>query len=307
MTQPLLSLCIPTNGIPELVFPVLDSIFIQKEVQQDLYEVIVMDNGNNCRFKEEMKVYAEKCDNLTYKHTDAHEFLSEVECYKIAKGLFVKFINHRTKLLQGTLRYFVDFVKQNEKDRPAVYFSNGVIGNIRGVVEYDSFDDYVKGLSFWSSWSTGMGFWKEDFDRIPKNAEFNALFPHTTILFNEKHKSKYAIDNTYLLDEIQVSHANKGKYNLFYAFGVEYPGIIYEMYRKGEISAQTFIKVKNDNLGFIAELYRDFVILKMKCSYDLSERDKSLNVFYSLKAVRQTAKKALLQDCIRKVYKKIFK
>ena len=58
MTQPLLSLCIPTNGIAELVFPVLDSIFIQKDVPHDLYEVVVMDNGNNCSFKEKMIEYA---------------------------------------------------------------------------------------------------------------------------------------------------------------------------------------------------------------------------------------------------------
>ena len=60
MTQPLLSLCIPTNGIAELVFPVLDSIFIQKDVPHDLYEVVVMDNGNNCSFKEKMIEYAGK-------------------------------------------------------------------------------------------------------------------------------------------------------------------------------------------------------------------------------------------------------
>lgn len=307
MMQPLLSICIPTNGIPELIFPVLDSIFVQTEVTQELYEVVVMDNGNNQSFKQQMTDYAAKHDNLVYKQTDAYEFLSESECYKSASGLFIKFINHRTKLIQGTLQYFVNFIRQNEKTRPAVYFSNGVIKDIKGVAEYDSFDGYVRGLSYWSSWSTGMGFWKDDFDKIPKNTEFNTLFPHTTILFSEKNKAKYIIDNTPLLDEIPISHANKGRYNLFYAFGVEYPGIICDLYREGAISAETFLNVKNDNLGFVAGLYRDFILKKDKCSYDLSGLEKTLNVFYSLSSVKLLANKLLVRGCAGKVYRKLFK
>ena len=307
MTQPLLSICIPTNGIPELIFPVLDSIFAQTEVAIELYEVVVMDNGTNQNFKQQITDYAAKHDNLIYKQTDEHEFLSESECYKAAKGVFIKFINHRTKFLPGTLSYFVTFIKQNDNGRPSVYFSNGAINEIKGVAEYDSFDGYVRGLSYWSSWSTGMGFWKDDFDKISKDTAFNTLFPHTTILFNEKNKKKYLIDNTLLLDEIQVGHANKGKYNLFYAFGVEYPGIICDLYREGAISAETFLKVKKDNFDFVVGLYRDFVIKKAPCSYDLSGTEETLNVFYSLKLIKSVAKKSLFLSYIGKVYRKLFK
>ena len=42
----LLSLCMPTNGISEWVFPSLDSIY-NSSVDESLFEVIVTDNGNN--------------------------------------------------------------------------------------------------------------------------------------------------------------------------------------------------------------------------------------------------------------------
>ena len=299
MSQPLLSICIPTNGIPELIFPVLDSIFVQKE-DKDLFEVVVMDNGHNDDFKRQMTEYAAKYDNLIYKQTDAYEFLSESECYKSASGLFIKFVNHRTKLLPNTIAYLLDFIKNNSEEKPAVYFSNGVIKGIEKIAEYDNFDGYVRELSYWSSWSTGMGFWKEDFDRIPQNTEFNMLFPHTTILFNEKQKKKYIIDNTVLLDEIQVSSANKGRYNLFYAFGVEYPGIICDLYRAGHISSETFLKVKEDNFGFIAGLYYDFVFLKKKCSYNLSDKEKNLNVFYSFRKIKRSVLSTFIRCCAGK-------
>ena len=134
MTRPLLSICIPTNGIPELIFPVLDSIFVQ-EVDKELFEVVVMDNGHNGDFKSQMTAYAAKYDNLIYKQTDAYEFLSESECYKSASGLFIKFVNHRTKLLPNAISYLINFIKENSEQKPTVYFSNGVIKGIDKVAE----------------------------------------------------------------------------------------------------------------------------------------------------------------------------
>lgn len=286
---PLLSICIPTNGIIELIFPVLDSIYAQVDADQKLFEVVVMDNGDNAEFKSKINGYATQHKNLIYKETDYKGFLNESESYKAARGTFIKFINHRTKLLPGAIQYFIDFIKQNESEKPCVYFSNGVIKQIKGVAEYSDFDSYVRNLRVWSSWSTGMGFWKEDFDKIPKNTEFNELYPHTTILFNEKNKAKYIIDNTVLLDEIPVSHANKGRYNLYYAFGVEYPCILCDLLRTNSISKETFLYLKKENLKFMAGLFCDFILLKKPCSYDLSERKESLNVFYNYNKVKAIA------------------
>lgn len=296
MSSPLLSLCIPTNGITELIFPVLESIYAQTEVDQALFEVVVMDNGDNQEFKTRINEYAMQHKNLVYKETDAKGFLSESECYKCASGAFIKFINHRTKLLPHTVSYLIDFIKKNRGEKPCVYFSNGVIKQIKGVAEYSDFDSYVCGLSYWSSWSTGMAFWKEDFDRLPKEKEFNELYPHTTILFAERKKTKYIIDNTVLLDEIPISHANKGKYNLFYAFGVEYPGIICDLLRDGSITTETFLSVKKDNLKFIERLYFDFVIRKNPCSYDLSGRSQTFQIFYDYGKIKR---KAIFILCFR--------
>ena len=49
----LLSLCIPTNGVSEWVFPVLDSIYDGNEEGSE-FEVIVTDNGNNQDFETKM-------------------------------------------------------------------------------------------------------------------------------------------------------------------------------------------------------------------------------------------------------------
>ncbi len=105
-----ISLCIPTNGVSEWAFPVLDSIYNQG-VSEELFEVIVTDNGKNMIFREEMLQYAENKKNMIYRVTDAPLFLNEIEAYKSAGGKFIKFINHRTILLAGALKQLISFAR----------------------------------------------------------------------------------------------------------------------------------------------------------------------------------------------------
>lgn len=283
------SLCMPTNGVVDWVFPVLDSIYSQG-VDESLFEVVITDNGHNDEFKDKIKSYVAKHCNIVYAETDALPFVNEIESYKRASGELIKFVNHRTKLVKGALQRLIDFVEEYRNEKPVVYFSNGVLKIKKARHEYDTFDQFVKHLSYWSSWSTGMTIWKSDFKNLSDDvSDYNELFPHTNILFAERTRGKYIIDNSVIFDEIPVGHANKGKYNVFYAFGVEYPAIICDLLRNDAVSKKTFLSVKNDNLKFISKMYLDFLVFKQKCSYDLSDRKESLKVFYSYGKVKREA------------------
>ena len=131
-SRPLLSLCIPTNGISEWVFPVLESIYREANeggVALSLFEVIMTDNGDDRAFREKICRYQKDHANLRYQKTEAAGFLNEAESYKLAKGILVKFINHRTCLKSGALNYWLRFIEryQNATEKPVVYFSNGVL------------------------------------------------------------------------------------------------------------------------------------------------------------------------------------
>ena len=97
-----LSLCIPTNGISEWVFPVLDRIFSQN-VDSRLYEVIVTNNGQNEDFHFAMNEYAQQHENLIYRQTDAYMFENQIEALRLASGQYLKFVNHRSLLEPGTI------------------------------------------------------------------------------------------------------------------------------------------------------------------------------------------------------------
>lgn len=304
------SLCMPTNGVVDWVFPVLDSIYSQG-VDESLFEVVITDNGHNDEFKDKIKSFVAKHSNIVYAETEALPFINEIESYKRARGELIKFVNHRTKLVKGTLNRLIGFVDKYRSEKPVVYYSNGVLEIDKKIHEYDSFDQFVKYLSYWSSWSTGMTIWKDDFEKLSDDvSDYNELFPHTNILFAERTRGKYIIDNSVIFDEIPVGHANKGKYNVFYAFGVEYPAIICDLLRNDAISKKTFLNVKNDNFKFVSKMYLDFLVLKHKCSYDLSGRQESLNVFYSYGKVKRKALALLILNVLKiplRITKKIIR
>ena len=104
--KPLISLCLPTNGVAEWVFPVLNSIYAQG-VDKSLYEVVITDNGKNDHFKRQMREYLNTHSNIVYAETEALPFINEIESYKRASGELLKFVNHRTLLVEGTLEKLI--------------------------------------------------------------------------------------------------------------------------------------------------------------------------------------------------------
>lgn len=287
MNSPLISLCMPTNGIIDWVFPVLESIYHQG-INTELFEIIIADNGDNISFKNKIKEYLKAHRNIIYIETQALPFMNEIESYKKASGEMIKFINHRTKLKDRTLQKFIDYVNQNINSKPITYYSNGVLDISKDIHEYTTFDEFVKNLSYWSSWSSGMAIWKSDLDKLMKdNINFNELFPHTDILFSERHRHKYVIDNSLIFEEIPQRDKPKGNYDLFFAFGVEYPSIILDLLRSKSISLETYKRIVNENQSFVASLYYKYIYKKDYCSYDIKGLKNMYGVFYDEKSIKR--------------------
>ena len=277
MRQPIISLCLPTNGVAEWVFPVLNSIYSQN-LESDRFEVIVTNNGNNEQFHQMMIDYAAQHGNLVYKKTDAYLFDNQLETLKMASGAFLKFVNHRSILIPGGLQFLVDSIEKNRNEKPSMYFSNGALEND---FTCTSFDEYVACLRRYASWTTGVGIWKEDYEKIPENQVFDKISPHSAILFSERRKSKYLILNQVFSRDIETGHSKKGTYDLFKAFGVEELFITQKLYVDGDITAATFKSVKEDYKRFVASLYWDFCIRKIPCSYDLSGFDDAMGIYFN--------------------------
>lgn len=287
-----LTLCIPTNGIIEWVIPVLESIYEQKKVTEyeNEFQVVVTDNGTNNQFKDLMNSYEKKYDNFVYKRTKAEGFLNQIECFKMAEGKLIKFVNHRMRLVEGAIDYLIRYSTVHDSST-VVYFLNGWINKKNNVTKCDNFNTFVGELSYYSSWSGGLAFWYDDIQKISDIKLYNTLFPHTDVLFMKRHAEHYEIINDKILDDVAVDETKKGHYNLFKAFSVEYPLIIQGLVKDGDISETTYNKIITDMVPFISNLYAMYVMHRRPCSYDLSRCDEYISKTFDLPKVKCKARK----------------
>ena len=249
-----------------------------------------------------MKIYSKAHDNLIYRKTNAVQFNNQIEAFKLASGKLIKFINHRKVLLPGSLNYLLEFVEKYQSSKPFVYFLEDDNAGV-----YENFDSFVSGLSYFSSYSGGIAMWRDDFMKIDLNKPFNVLFPHTDMLFSARKKNQYIIDGHSITKDLPTDETKKGKYNLFFAFAVEYPSIILELYRNGDITYKTLKKVKEDNYGFLCMLYLNYIILKKPCSYDLQNYKDNLRIYYGNRLMPIEVFKTVVKKSMNLIKRKVRK
>ena len=274
-----LSLCIPTNGISKWVLPVLESIYMQNTNQKE-FEVVLVDNGNSEDLNETKLEKFISHDNFHYIKSESKGFMNQVFAFSKCKGKLIKFVNHRFIMANGSVEFLINFSKKWSKIKPFIYFNNN---GKREEQMYNNSNDFFKELGISSSWSGGVAFWNED--NPFKNCSINETFPHFALF--ETKKSQYIINNEKIFErEIDPSAINKGKYNVFEAFALEYMVLNLNLLKKGLITLKVFKHIKKDTSRFISKLYLDFVILKKPCSYLMDNYKDWIQIFFNFFAIK---------------------
>ena len=284
----LLSICIPTNGVVEWVTPVIDSIYTQ-DIDNSLFEVIVTDNGETSDLMESVKKY--KYDNFHYYKTASKGFTNQIDAFEKCNGLFCKMLNHRSKMLPGSILELLNIVNKYKDTKPILYCAEG---NAKGgeFVECRNVDDFVRSMSYYVSWSAGTGVWREDLVNV-RSKQIDSSFPHTVFLFELRKGSRYVIWNKKY--EQMADDTGKGGYDLYDTFAVHFLDIIKDLYDGGRISLKTFEVVKSDLFGFLTMLYKNEVILPTKHTFILKNIKKSMKVYYGTSGYWQMVFKAYLK------------
>lgn len=271
--NPILSICIPTNGIVEWVIPVVESIYAQG-VDNDLFEVVITDNGGKDDLEKAIQAY--DYPNLHYYKTTAQGFTNQIDAFEKCSGLFCKMLNHRSRLLSGSLHKIIAIVEKYQKEKPILYFAEGRANG--GVfIECNNVDSFVGALSYYVSWSAGVGAWKEDLNDI-RGKNIDKMFPHTVFLFGLRDESKYVIWNDPY--EVMGNDSGKGGYDLYYTFSIVLLDIINGLRQTGRISLDTFVKVKKELFVFLRGLYISEAILPTHRTFILQNIPQSMDVYY---------------------------
>lgn len=297
--RPLVSLCIPTNGVVEWVVPVIDSIISQlNENNNDKIEIVIEDNGDNKFFREVIKTYQERYSVLNYFKSNSDGFMCQIDCFNDARGHFIKLINHRAMIKEGMLDYLIDVISREINLKSVIFFSNGHVPDR----VCSDFDEFVCNLSYWSSWSGGLGFWKDNINL--KELNTNVFFPHLCVLFSNKKHNKYIIDGKRIFDEVEKGHAKKSTYNIFYVFGVVYPAILSSLIIDESINIETFNSIKKALEGFLIDQHINFKLLKHTASYDLTHEKDYMSAYFEWKTFKRKIFIRFFQRALKKIVSK---
>lgn len=271
--EPILSICIPTDGSVQWVLPVLDSIYSQ-DADMSLYEVVITDNGKESQLPQYLGKY--EYPNLRYRQTNDKGFLNLVTALKDGKGLFCKMLNHRSVLLPGAINKWIEMVEQYKNTKPIIYCADA---NVKGgdVIECKDINDFLVNLSIYATWSAGIGFWQDDLPLID-NIQLDEMFPNTSMILNIREGAEYVIWN-YKYQTME-DESGKGGYDYFYTFGVGFLDILNELRIKDKIKKQTFVCVKLKLYDFLKEVYLREVFLPTNHTFILDNIKDSFSIYF---------------------------
>lgn len=272
--RPVLSICLPTNGVVEWVMPTLDSIYSQN-VDYSLFEVVITDNGENSKLGDVLKAY--EYPNLKYFQTKDKGFLNLVTCLQMGNGLFNKMLNHRMILKPGMLQRMIDVVNQYKDSKPVLYFLNGCL-KLPEFTSCKNLNDFVYNMHFWISWSAGIGFWDIDLPKLSQ-IETNKMFPNTSLLVIHRLDSEYVIWNGAY--GMMQDERGKGGYNIFHTFSVVFLDLIKNLEENGRITPATFNKVKKRLRTFLAMWYYNLFFINNDYTFSTDDYKKHIMTYYN--------------------------
>ena len=275
MSKYLLSICIPTNGVSRWVVPNVRQIY-SLGTDNSIFEIVVADNAPNEEMEkamEEFSVYP----NFRYVKTDAKGFYNIIENFVQARGDFMIKINHRCLMQKGSIERIYEVGCKYIDRKPLIFFSNGNLRENRAF-EFKTFDDYLIKLSYWSSLSEGLFFWKEDIAEVP-NIKFAPMSPNVSLMFNSKTKNLFVIDDI----KFGGGQDSSGKYgyDVFYTFAVLYLDLVNQVRIEGYLSKEGFVRIKKDLVHWLYGIYFEMGVKGNNGNYILKDIKTDMSVYYT--------------------------
>lgn len=276
--MPILSICIPCYGRINYVRNTLNSIYVDNsEVPLEDFEVIISDNNPSKSIQKLIEEY-KQYPNIKYYYTTCEGFMNSYHVLKYANGNFLKLHNSQSKFKKGSISLIIREIEEKQSTKSLIFYTNGLISQLPNKsITYDSFEDYMYNLSYWSSWSNGFGIWKENLEKIG-NIELNKLFPHTSLFLSQSQSQSFTINNYVLFDVQRIP--KRGGHNKFQAFTIEYPSLIDRCQKENKISVECKKHILNDILtDFLPSLLFNKYIARIE-TFDSTGYKENIKVYF---------------------------
>ena len=171
----LLSICIPTYNRAKYLRVSLGRITQEDAfINTDDIEIVISDNASGDNTKEVVQEFINKFPNkIRYNRND--ENIKDKNfplVLSLANGEFLKLHNDTVYFRKGGLNKLLEIVKNN-KDKNAIYFSNGDVGCEPKYIECKNANELYSIGHHWLTWNCGLCVNKEAFDKLEEPMRFS--------------------------------------------------------------------------------------------------------------------------------------
>lgn len=252
----LLSICIPTYNRSELLNETLESIVTQAAFRNgNEIEIVVSDNCSTDNTNELMSIFCGRFPNKIIYNRN-HENISYDKNYEkvlsLANGKILKLNNDTLKHNDGCLNYMLSSIKLCKKDNTIPFFLNGEISNTFEPFVCSSSPQFVKEVSYWSTWIGSFAIPKLTFDNLNEfSNSSNQLLSQVDVLLrllNSGNEIMVFPEKIFTL----IPPSKKGGYNLFEVFLSKY----FRILEPNFATKEEILILKNEK----RKILRNFVI-----------------------------------------------
>lgn len=277
----LLSICIPTtNGRADVLDGTLKSI-LESNVgsEHNVLEVVVSDNSNSDDVFNVVHYYMTQGLNINYHKSDEKTFYNLIQALKLAKGDFIKLHNDYSDFNKGELLSLIKFIDAHKENKEQILFTNGNLA-FKGIRHFPTFNDFIRGSSYWNTWASGFSMWRDDFEKMDLSKDkLDENFPHVSLLFSNTNKTGFIINNNYIFAGQTVK--GKGGYNIFKLFCIDYPDMLINLVNSGLITQKTYRSILVDMRNYFIPMWLSVSVYSRNgFTFDNDSYDESLRNIY---------------------------
>lgn len=251
MSQPLLSICIPTYNRACALWRTLNSITTQKGfLFTDMIEIVISDNCSTDATEEVCEEFVKKYPSKV-RYIKRDMFVSGDENFifvvRQAKGKFIKLHNDTCYILENSMDKIIEDIKRaDELDCNGCFFAN-TAAQKEGIAH--NFDELILNVSYFITWIASHCYRKTFLDNLDNLNRYSHLnFAQVDIagrLFEAG--GKIYVSNKPYFTTLYV--LNKGGYNVAKVFGYNYFYILNLYKKKGLLSSRVIRKDKRKTLN----------------------------------------------------------
>lgn len=273
MNKPLLSICIPTYNHAHALHKILENIVsLPVFLESEEIEIVISDNASSDGTQSvAMSFAAEWPNRVRYFRNDTNVLDKNFEmALSRGCGSFRKLANDTLLIKEPGLRKMLLAIKENIKEKPLMFFTNGNGFSGSAKRECHSFEEAIAEISFFVTWIGGFGLWEEQFAKVHDFSQrSDSRLVQTDVFFRMlDYENSAVVYNFRFEDTLPRPRKGRGYYSLAEVFGKNYFSILQPYVTSGKLSKRAYTNEKkrvlrelllpymlNGNTGFSSEGY----------------------------------------------------